>query len=99
MKKKDIKFVDTALGWLVNVWKWEYEAIFCLSSHDKQKILKWLSNVHDAAEDLVGKVEDAGNKNGTTTLQDIRNVDGKWGSNVQGNGDGDITVVENKDVI
>ncbi len=97
IKKKEIDLNDTALGWLVNVQKQEHEAAFRLSSCDKQKKLKQLSDIHNAAEDLNGKVEDRCNKNRTTTLPDIRNVDGTWRSNVEGNRD--ITVVANKAAI
>ncbi len=37
LRKKEIKFDDTAVGRLVDVWKWEHEAAFCSSSHDEQK--------------------------------------------------------------
>ncbi len=97
LKKKEIKFNDTALGRLVNVLKREHQAAFCSSSHDEQKILKQLSNIHDAAKDLVGKAKDTGNKNRTATLPDIRSVDGTWGSDEEGNRD--VTVVANEATI
>ncbi len=53
--------------------------------------------IHDAAEDLVGKTEDTVNKNITATLPDIRNVDGTWGSDEEGNRD--VTVVANEAAI
>ncbi len=62
-----------------------------------RKILKRLSDIHDVAEDLVGKAEDTGNKNRTATLTDIRNVDGTWGSDEEGNRD--VTVVANEATI
>ncbi len=36
LKKKEIKFGNTALGRLVNVQKQEHEAAFCSSSHVEQ---------------------------------------------------------------
>ncbi len=91
VKKKEIDLDDTALGWLVDVQKWEHEAV------TSNKILKQLSNIHDAAEDLNRKFEDTCNKNGTTTLPYIRNVDKTWRSDVEGNRD--VTVIANKAAI
>lgn len=50
-----------------------------------------MSNIYSGAEDLNRKVEDTGNKKGTSTLPDITNVNGKWESNVEG--DRDVTVI------
>ncbi len=98
MKKKEIDLDDSVLGHLVNVWKREHKAAFCLSSHDEQKKTpKQLSNIHNAAEDLNGKFKDTYNKNGTTTLPDIRSIDGTWRSDVEGNRD--VAVVANEAVI
>ncbi len=44
--------------------------------HMMSKKLKQSSNIHNAAEDLNGKYEDTFNKNGTTTLPDIRSLMG-----------------------
>ena len=62
-----------------------------------KKILKQLSKIHDTAEDLYGKFEDTCNKNGTTTLPDIRHVYGTWESDVEG--ERDVTIVANEAAI
>ncbi len=98
MKKKDIKLEDTALGRLRDVRKREQEAAFQSSSREeREKILKWLKNLHDAAGESEGKMEEKGKKRQHTVAMNNAMMSGAEESDTKG--DQDVTFVANQAAI
>ncbi len=59
IKKEDIHLEDTTLSGLVNFCKHEHKAVFQLSSWEgHEKMLKWLQDHHDDAQESEGKIEE-----------------------------------------